>query len=278
MRSRQQVMGQNFLRHEPTIKKIIDAVKKRLRDDLLRGRKPKTILEIGPGTLALTKLLADIAANEQMKLVIVERDRFLEGVIRGGVPNGEIHFLDAATEKMLWLLDELAKVDGTPVMVVSNLPYSAASQILATLARRIQSITSAVVMVQKEMAQRMVAPEKNKHRGSFSLFVQGYFEPEMLFDVPPSAFTPAPQVMSTVLELVPSSRPISSRIEQPLEFERFCKNLFSQRRKMIRNSLGLSTNDELPPTFAKLGINGTERPEVLDFETVLQLYLALGGK
>jgi len=278
VKSRQQVLGQNFLKHTPTIEKIITSVRHRLEQDRKRGIAPKAILEVGPGALALTKTLAKIAADEKLDFVIVERDRFLEEGIRTGLPQAEVHFFDAATEKLAELFDQLRSRGSTPILFVSNLPYSAASQILAAVCKRIELLSSAVVMVQKEMAQRIIAPEKSEHRGSFSLFMQSYFAPKILFDVPPGAFSPPPKVMSTVLDLVPLEKTVLDRIEQPLEFEKFCKKLFSQRRKMIRNSLNLPKTGPLPDAFAKLGINGTERAEVLDFETVLQLYLASGGK
>ena len=123
-------------------------------------------------------------------------------------------------------------------------------------------------MVQKELAQRIVAPANDTHRGSFSIVMQCYFSIKTAFDVGPGAFTPPPKVMSTVLVLKPLDQPLTTGMDNPREFEKFCQKLFSQRRKMIRNSIP----PDLHQHFAKLGISGTERPEVLEIKTLIDLF------
>lgn len=263
MRTRQQVLGQNFLHHKPTIEKIVDLIETEL------SRSPsRALLEIGPGKLALTHGLTEVAQKRSLPLILVERDRYLEETIRQGAPHAHIHFMDAATEKFSNLLSELGQSNQTPVFVASNLPYSASSQILAQLCRRSTLVSGAVVMVQKEMARRMAAAAATPDRGAFSLLIQSYFDVKLAFDVGPGAFSPPPKVTSTIVVMRPLESRLIAQLEEPLKFEQFCKMLFSQRRKMIRNLIPPEHHD----VFAKEGMSGTERPEVLELKTVIRLY------
>lgn len=268
MRTRRHALGQNFLHHKPTIEKIAATVAAELA---AAPKPPKALVEVGPGKLALTQALAPVAKEAGIPLVLVERDRYLEEEIRAGMGEAELHFMDAATDKFTALLDELAARGNEPVFFASNLPYSAASQILANLCHRSRMLSGAVVMVQKEMALRMAADAGDDERGALSLLIQSYFRVELAFDVAPGAFTPPPKVKSTVVKLHPLERPLTADFKAPLKFEHFCKMLFSQRRKMIRNLIPAEKHE----LFPKLGINGTERPETLKLETVLELYRAI---
>lgn len=270
MRTRRHALGQNFLHHKPTIDKIASAVTRELERCAAEGRAAKSIVEIGPGKLALTNAISPIATEKDLPLILVERDRLLEEDIREGAPNAELHYMDAATDALPALLDELVAKGLGPVFVASNLPYSAASQILANVCHRSSIVAGAVVMVQKEMAERMVAKPGTGDRGSFSLLIQSYFETDWDFDVSPGAFNPPPKVMSSVLALRPLKTPFTAGLPDPLKFEHFCKMLFSQRRKMIRKLVP----PEKHALFPKLGISGTERPETLELSTVLALYKA----
>src|SRR5581483_446098 len=128
MRTRRHALGQNFLHHQPTILKISTLIEAELTKAAT-----KTLLEIGPGKLALTKELQVISQNRSLPLILVERDRYLESEIHEGAPKAETHFMDAATEKLPLLIQELENSNKTPVFIASNLPYSASSQILARL-------------------------------------------------------------------------------------------------------------------------------------------------
>lgn len=267
MRTRRHALGQNFLHHKPTIDRIAALVADRL--DASRSR-PRALLEIGPGKLALTRALAPLARDRGLPLCLVERDRFLEEEIRNGMPEAALRLMDAATDALPEYVEELAANGSTPVFVASNLPYSAASQILANLCHLSGKLSGAVVMVQKEMAERMVARAGSGDRGSFSLLIQSYFEVERAFDVSPGAFTPPPQVMSSVLTLAPLKTPLTASLRDPLKFEHFCKMLFSQRRKMVRNLVPVEKHE----LFPKLGISGTERPEALELTAILELFKA----
>ncbi|MBI2606935.1 MAG: hypothetical protein HYW49_12750 [Deltaproteobacteria bacterium] len=271
MKTRRQVLGQNFLRHRPTIEKITQLVDAELSHAVHR---PKALLEIGPGGLALTKPLQELASARGLPLVLVERDPRLEDPIRAGATDAEIHFMDAATEKLGALFLDLQARGHAPLFVASNLPYSAGSRILANLCHLsgMGMVSGAVVMVQKEVAERMAAPAASRDRGAFSLLIQCYFEPRIEFDVGPGAFHPPPKVTSTVLALRPLSKPKTAGLADPLKFEDFCKRLFSQRRKMIRGFVPRDAHAQ----FGRLGLNGTERPETLELDTVLELFRVCG--
>ena len=276
MRTRQHALGQNFLHHKPTITKIAALVASEILEIGQLPKRPKTLLEVGPGKLALTHALIPIAIRNTLPMVLVERDRYLEEGIRQGVVNEKnnnitLYLMDAATEKFTNLIDELKNSGQTPLYFASNLPYSASSKILANLCYRSSDICGATIMVQKELAQRMAAQAGTADRGAFSLLIQSYFEVQIAFDVGPGAFSPPPKVKSTVLKLRPLAAPATTGLDSPKKFEHFCKMLFSQRRKMIRNMIPPEKHE----LFPKLGISGTERPEVLSLNTVVELYKAI---
>lgn len=268
MRSRRHILGQNFLHHKPTIEKIASLVDARIDTAAQEGRPSRLLLEIGPGKLALTNALARVASERKLPMALVERDRFLEDEIRQGMPDADFRLMDAASDALPEYLDELAAANKTPIFVASNLPYSASSQILANLCHKSHLLSGLVVMVQKELAERMVAEPGTGDRGAFSLLIQSYFELTWAFDVGPGAFNPPPKVTSTVLGLTPLAKPMTAELRHPKKFEHFCKMLFSQRRKMVRNLVP----NEKHEFFPKLGISGTERPETLKLTTVLELY------
>lgn len=271
MKSRQQVFGQNFLHHKPSIDRIIGLIDREITHYLNSDNlKPKSVVEVGPGKLALTNPLYELVEKYSLPLILVERDHLLESEIREKIPQCEFHLMDAATEKLRELLLDLEKRGLTPVYFASNLPYSAGSQILAQLCREARLVCGMTVMVQKEVALRMAATATKKDRadrGSLSLLIQSHFEAKLEFDVNPSAFIPPPKVMSSIVSLRVLEKQLVSQ-EDTREFENFCKMLFSHRRKMIRAILPEITSEH----FTRAGLEGTERPEVLELDKILQLW------
>lgn len=283
MKTRRQVLGQNFLHHRPTIEKIARLVDIEIARATPTGgaesgaiRATKAVLEIGPGGLALTRPLQRLAGILGLPLVLVERDPYLEDAIRDGAKDAEIHFMDAAGEKLGALFLDLKARACAPIFAVSNLPYSSGTPILANLCHLsgMGLLSGAVVMVQKEVALRMAAPAGSRDRGAFSLLIQSYLEPRIEFDVGPGAFHPPPKVTSTVLALRPLAKPKTATLSDPLKFEAFCKRLFGQRRKMIRGFVPKDVHSH----FQRLGLEGTERPETLELDTVLELFRVCGNQ
>ncbi len=267
-RTRRQALGQHFLHHQPTIGKIIGAFTSNLPRETTQ-----VIVEIGPGDGALTTSLQNFSKVTGLPLILVERDRSLEEGLRSKLESPEIHFMDAATDELEKLILTLQTSSEKKTSVISNLPYSAASQILARLAHVSESINLMVVMVQKEVAERMLAKAGSPHRGAFSIFMETWFDLEKCFDVSPGAFHPPPKVMSTVLILRPNKKlPLKPGSKEALKFEKFCMGLFSQRRKMIRRILHNATP---ALDFAKLNLSGTERPEVLTLAKLWELFSSI---
>jgi len=118
------------------------------------------------------------------------------------------------------------------------------------------------------LADRMTASPGGKERGSFSLLMQSYFQSKTLFTVAPGAFIPPPKVMSSVLSLYSLNPAPIEKISNPEKFEKFCKKLFSGRRKMIRGLLPSSVGSH----YESLGLTGQERPEAIDLDRMIELY------
>ena len=176
--SRRHALGQHFLKDKTVLANIETAV----RDEIDKLSVEKfTLLEVGPGKLALTKHLSAVAQDYSSKFILVEHDRQLEKLITNGLQESditaELNFFDAASDKM----SDLIRAQSAPIFLASNLPYSASSQILAQLCLARQQVLGAVVMVQKELAQRMAAPAGHASRGAFSVFIQSYSQIETLF-------------------------------------------------------------------------------------------------
>ncbi len=221
------------------------------------------VLEVGPGLGPLTQQLCLRAG----KVAAVEVDRSLEPVLAETL--GEFQNL-----KLLWgdvLKLDLAAVvrsqfQGLRPVACANLPYYITSPILAALleARCFETVT---VMVQKEVAARITAGPGTSDYGAFSLFCQYFAEPEVLFDVPASCFTPRPKVTSAVVQLSVRSGPPCPVSSEALFF-RVVRASFAQRRKTLCNALAAGFPELEKGSLAALlsgcGISPTIRGEKLD--------------
>ena len=183
------------------------------------------MIEIGPGPGALTERLATRAE----RLIAIEIDAAFLEQLHGkfhGNPNVTILNADALeTDLMQW----------GPAVIAGNLPYYAATPIIEkTVALAFQR---AVFLVQKEVAARLAAAAGSRNYGYLSVRTQLFADVEALFDVPPSAFRPAPKVDSTVVRLVPRNRAAELGIPDPTRFLKFVSQCFRQKRKTLRNNL-----------------------------------------
>lgn len=241
-------LGQNFLISEHVVDDIVAAA------GLTAG---DSVLEIGPGIGTLTQALAETGA----KITAVELDRrlvdvlgkTLEGYENVRVVHGDILKID---------LQELMG-DG-PYKVVANLPYYITTPIIMGLLEQRLPVTRLVTMVQKEVAERMVAAPGGKDYGALSVAVQYYTEAKIEFIVPPSSFIPAPAVESAVISCaVRPAPPVAVKSEEA--FFRVVKGAFAQRRKTLANALksaGLPAGS-LPEILAAAGVDGIRRGETL---------------
>jgi 16S rRNA (adenine1518-N6/adenine1519-N6)-dimethyltransferase len=216
-------LGQNFLIDPNILDKIAEAA----------TRSVDTVIEIGPGLGALTAALS----NTGRSVVAIEKDARLIPILEevfADVANVRVVAGDATQLRIDDLLDRGAR-HSRPA-IAGNLPYSVTSPLLLNILAQREQVASATVMIQKEVADRLIASPGTKTYGSLSVLFGVYFDLEEITRVPPNCFWPRPKVMSTVIRLVPRPEPRVD-IEDPAFFERVLRAAFGQRRKTLRNSL-----------------------------------------
>lgn len=248
--------GQNFLQDGNVIADIVAAIHP------LPGER---VVEIGPGLGALSRpLLAALG-----RLDAIEIDRDLAAALQQELaPALHLHLGD--------VLDFDFPALGTDLRIVGNLPYNISTPLLFHLARFAADIRDIHVMLQKEIVQRMIAAPGDSNFSRLSVMVQYRFSVELLIEVPPGAFKPAPKVDSAVVRLLPL-RPLPQVAHDEKLFARVVAAAFSQRRKTLRNSLAsiLTAAD-----FAQIGIPMTARAQELSVAQFVAIanYLAPPGK
>jgi 16S rRNA (adenine1518-N6/adenine1519-N6)-dimethyltransferase len=230
------------------------------------------VLEIGPGPGTMTELLAERAAKlwaveVDAKLVAGLRERFV------GFENVEVIEADILTVK----IDSLCAAAGRDrIRVFGNLPYYITSPILLRLFEFHTRIADIVVMVQREVAERMVAKPGSKDYGLLSVTCQYYTEPRMLFSIPPQAFRPAPKVHSALVEMRVAPMREKLGIEDETSFWRLVQAAFGQRRKTLANNWkGRCEAERLREAMADLGIDPRTRAETLGLEEFAGLVKAV---
>lgn len=228
------------------------------------------VLEIGPGIGPLTQQLA-LRAN---KVAAIELDRDLLPILgetMSAYPNVEIVPGDAMKLDFKDLVAD--KFSGLTVKACANLPYNITTPIITKMLESgcFHTIT---VMIQREVAKRICARPGDSDCGAFSLFCQYHAECELLFEVPPECFIPAPKVTSAVIRLTPRSTPPVDADEKALFA--VIKAAFAQRRKTLLNSLTTAygskfSKDELRQAILDCGLQETVRGERLSLEDFAQL-------
>jgi len=239
-------LGQHFLSDRHVAERIH-------RTAALTG--DESVIEIGPGIGALTDALANGAA----RLWLIELDRELAALARERyadrasvtVVEGDALKVDFAA-----LLGEHA-----PAVVVANLPYNVGTAILTRLLEQPALVTRMILMVQLEVAQRLIAPPGSKTYGLLSVMTQLAAEPRIAFRVPPSAFVPRPKVESAVIVVTPHREPPVA-IDDRDVFRNIVRAAFGQRRKHLANSLRAACAEPLA-LLTRAGIDPTRRPETL---------------
>jgi 16S rRNA (adenine1518-N6/adenine1519-N6)-dimethyltransferase len=250
-------LGQHFLADPGIARKIVD---------LARIREEDRVIEIGPGLGALTDLLAARAS----RLLLIEYDSDLAQELRARYsdrPHVEVLEADALE------VDFRTVVDGDAI-VVANLPYNVATPILARLLDRRELFSRIVVMIQREVAERLRARPGSKAYGALSLLTQLVADVQRGFAVRPSAFVPRPKVDSEVIVVEPSAE-LRAAVDDFQQFRRVVQTAFGQRRKQLANSLRGLTDDPAS-VLAGVGIDPHRRPETLSLEEAARLSNALG--
>ena len=244
-------LGQNFLIKRGIVDEIVHAA------ELTVG---EPVLEVGPGIGTLTQGLAqsgaDVTAIELDRRLLEVLDTTLASYDNVRIIYGDVLKLDVPTI-----------MNHKPFKVVANLPYYITTPIIMSLLESKLPIERLVVMVQKEVALRMVAKPGTKDYGALSVAVQYYTEPDIVLDVPPKSFLPAPAVTSSVIRCVLRDKPPVDVIDEKLFF-RVVKAGFAQRRKTFANTMrttGLS-KEQIDDILVKANIDGQRRGETFSLQ------------
>lgn len=244
-------LGQNFLIDESVVRRIVEAAELTPED---------TVLEVGPGIGTLTQGLAEsgasVVAVELDKRLLPVLDVTLEGYDNVRIVNGDILQVDI-----------MEQVQKPGFKCCANLPYYITTPIIFAILEKRLPMERLVVMVQKEVAERMAAKPGSKDYGALSVAIQYFTEPEIAFIVPPSSFIPAPSVDSAVIVCKRCSTPPVEVCDENLFF-RVVKAAFSLRRKMLSNSLkNMGIKGEQVTKWLELaGVDGKRRAETLSLE------------
>lgn len=235
------------------------------------------VIEIGPGTGALTSHLLKTAAT----LFAVEIDaRSVEHLVhtfRAQLESGRLRLLQEDALNLDWgaFLDRLdlpVRTDRTESRaepkLVANLPYNIATRLLIRTTRAANRFHSLTVMTQKEVARRILAPPGGKEYGFLSVLMAFHYQRKSGFDVPPGAFTPSPRVTSHVLQLIPAERSDLLGAASREDFLRMISGAFRHRRKtLLKNlqALGFSS-ERLQDVFRRLDLDQRVRAEQVSLE------------
>ena len=235
-------LGQHFLINKKILKKIVSL------DDI----KDKIIFEIGPGRGALTK---EILQNNPKRLILIEKDKNLKTYL---------FKLQEKFEDIVSFIDDdvlninLKDFNYNKVKIISNLPFNIASTLIIKLIKNYDIIESMVLMVQKEVAERLSAKVSTPFYSRLSVLIQLHAEIEKVFDVEPNNFKPRPKVESTVIKIMPFEK---SEIHYD-RLDNVLKISFRQRRKTIKNNLKTFFIDA-EKKILKCGIDPNSRPQDL---------------
>ena len=254
-------LGQNFLVDGQAAQRIVAALGE------IAGR---TVVEIGPGRGAITESLAARAKH----VVAVELDRELAASLRGRFKAARVTVVEQ--DVLRFDFAAAAAEFGERLRVAGNLPYAITSSILLKLAASHAALDLAVLMVQREVAERITATAGTRDYGSFSIAMQMYGPIEQLFTLPPSAFSPPPKVYSTVFRWRFAPRFAELGVEEA-GFLRFVRQIFAQKRKTLVNNLraaGVAT-DAAAAALAAAGIDQQTRAEAVPIEGLAMLWCEL---
>ena len=248
-------LGQNFVADPNTVRRI---------SRLAEVGEGDHVVEIGAGLGSLRLALAETGAS----VTAVEVDRGIVPVLRSvvaGIDNITVVEADATTAD--W--DELLAASGRWTLV-ANLPYNVATPLVCDLLDEVPAITSMLVMVQREVAERFAAPPGSKQYGAVSVKVAYWGRAKVVANVPASVFVPRPNVESALVR-IDRREPPSTRPEALFPL---VKQAFGQRRKMLRRSLADTVTEK---QFAAAGVRSDERPEQLGLADWCRLADALTG-
>jgi 16S rRNA (adenine1518-N6/adenine1519-N6)-dimethyltransferase len=240
--------GQHFLSDGSIINAIVEAI---------NPQAGQAMVEIGPGLAALTQPLVERLGH----LTVIELDRDLALRLR-------LHKHLMVLESDVLKVDFTALADGKKLRVVGNLPYNISTPILFHLLEHVQAVEDQHFMLQKEVVDRMVASPSTSDYGRLSVMLQWRYEMANVLFVPPESFDPPPRVDSAVVRMVPRDQPVPIKLKL---LEKLVQVAFSQRRKLLRHTLGAWLTER---TFAGT-FDVHRRAEEVPVSEYLQLALSL---
>jgi len=266
-------LGQNFLSDIGAAEKIVDAL-----GDLSQA----VVVEIGPGKGVLTKILTQRAR----RLIAVELDRMMATQLRYDyarhehveIIEADVLSLDFRTvlNRTIGPLNDLRPLKPAPARVIGNLPYYITSDILLRLFEFHDQFDVIVILVQREVADRVAATPGSRDYGLLSATAQLYARVDKLFTLPPGAFVPPPKVHSTVLRLKIAPRFEELQIK-PKEFIEFLKIAFAMKRKTLLNNLKRRyAEEQIRAALQEAGVPGDVRAEALPLEASAAIFRRLG--
>jgi 16S rRNA (adenine1518-N6/adenine1519-N6)-dimethyltransferase len=256
-------LGQHFLVDPNILNKVVQTA---------QVGKEDLILEVGPGLGQMTLALARQAKH----VIAVEIDERLAAILKQkvvGYSNVEVIKSDILKVDFKRLFEKEAR----PIKVVANLPYQISTPLLFRFIESKEIFSALTLMLQKEVAERMVASPGRKEYGPLSIFIQVFSDVSIRFIIKPSAFFPPPKVESALVYMVWKEKPMIE-IRDEEWFKRVVKACFGYRRKTLINALrhsGLSLPESVESRMEKIGIDPRRRPETLGIEEFGSLAEAL---
>lgn len=243
--------GQHFLRSKAVIDQIVEAISPKVED---------LFVEIGPGEGVLTQRILAVVP----RMIAIEIDRDLAALLRRNPGHDRLDLIEADA-----LTTDFSGV-AEGARLIGNLPYNISTPLIFHLCDHAERFRDMHFMLQKEVVDRMAAKPGSSQYSRLSVMTQFWFEVEALFDVPPSAFYPAPKVDSTVVRLRPRSRAERGDVDARA-LGHVVSVAFAHRRKMLRNSFGEHLDAE---ALAAVGVN----PQCRAQDLTLSDYLALARR
>ena len=251
--------GQHFLVDRNILNKVIWTA---------QVEKEDVVLEVGPGLGEMTIALA----RQAKRVIAIEIDSKLVAILNEKMknyPNVEVVKSDILKVDF----NQFLKKEGHPIKVVANLPYQVSTPLLFRFIESKETFSTFTLMLQKEVAERMVAPPGGKEYGPLSIFIQMFLDVSIRFFIKPSAFFPSPKIESAVVQMIWKEKPMIETNDQEW-FKRVVKACFGYRRKTLVNALRhseLSLPESIELKMEAIGIDPRRRPETLTIQEYARL-------
>lgn len=249
--------GQNFLNDKTIIEKIVDSIPASCND---------LIIEIGPGSGALTKIMKRFGAHILAFEIDKETSKFLSKLEDEKTKIIYNDFLESDIDKCI------SEIEYSNLYIIGNIPYYITTPIIKKITNLEARVNEVVLMVQKEFADRICAEPGSKNYGSLTVYIRSKYNVKKIEDVNKKSFTPVPKVDSSVIKLSPHD---NYQIENKIGFENFIKEAFKFKRKTLKNNLTNYNLDLVNITLNKYGYSISNRAEEIPVEIFIDLYNSL---